>query len=356
MSFSVTLPDGSKKDFDKAVSVKELASSIATSLGKAAVGAKINGVMKPLDYIVDEDVEAAIITDKDEEGLDILRATAAFLLEAVAKRKYPELRLGMHEADEGGFFVDTDKEDQIKVTELPELEKAMQKAIKNGEKIEYTSMKKSELEEIFKDDQFKLDLLKDEEDEVAVYKLGDFVDFGFDALLPNTGKIKNFKLLSVAGAYWLGKSSNPMLQRIFGTAFFKKAALDEDLKRRAEIKERDHRTIGRDLDLFFVDPKVGAGLPYWMPKGATIRRVVERYIVDKEVADGYEHVYTPVLMNVDAYKTSGHWAHYRDDMFPPMDMGDGEMLELRPMNCPSHIQSISTTFAHTVNYQFVLLN
>ncbi|HBN37469.1 threonine--tRNA ligase [Lactobacillus johnsonii] len=338
MSFSVTLPDGSKKDFDKAVSVKELASSIATSLGKAAVGAKINGVMKPLDYIVDEDVEAAIITDKDEEGLDILRATAAFLLEAVAKRKYPELRLGMHEADEGGFFVDTDKEDQIKVTELPELEKAMQRAIKNGEKIEYTSMKKSELEEIFKDDQFKLDLLKDEEDEVAVYKLGDFVDFGFDALLPNTGKIKNFKLLSVAGAYWLGKSSNPMLQRIFGTAFFKKAALDEDLKRRAEIKERDHRTIGRDLDLFFVDPKVGAGLPYWMPKGATIRRVVERYIVDKEVADGYEHVYTPVLMNVDAYKTSGHWAHYRDDMFPPMDMGDGEMLELRPMNCPSHIQ------------------
>ncbi|MFQ3625078.1 threonine--tRNA ligase [Lactobacillus johnsonii] len=338
MSFSVTLPDGSKKDFDKAVSVKELASSIATSLGKAAVGAKINGVMKPLDYIVDEDVEAAIITDKDEEGLDILRATAAFLLEAVAKRKYPELRLGMHEADEGGFFVDTDKEDQIKVTELPELEKAMQKAIKNGEKIEYASMKKSELEEIFKDDQFKLDLLKDEEDEVAVYKLGDFVDFGFDALLPNTGKIKNFKLLSVAGAYWLGKSSNPMLQRIFGTAFFKKAALDEDLKRRAEIKERDHRTIGRDLDLFFVDPKVGAGLPYWMPKGATIRRVVERYIVDKEVADGYEHVYTPVLMNVDAYKTSGHWAHYRDDMFPPMDMGDGEMLELRPMNCPSHIQ------------------
>ena len=199
-------------------------------------------------------------------------------------------------------------------------------------------MKKIELEDIFKDDQFKLDLLKDEKDEVAVYKLGDFVDFGFEALLPNTGKIKNFKLLSVAGAYWLGKSSNPMLQRIFGTAFFKKAALDEDLKRRAEIKERDHRTIGRDLDLFFVDPKVGAGLPYWMPKGATIRRVVERYIVDKEVADGYEHVYTPVLMNVDAYKTSGHWAHYRDDMFPPMDMGDGEMLELRPMNCPSHIQ------------------
>lgn len=339
MSFVVTLPDGSKKDFDKAVSVKELASSIATSLGKAAVGAKINGKMRPLDYVVDQDVEAAIITDKDEEGLEILRATAAFLLEAVAKREYPDLRLGMHEADEGGFFVDTDKEDQIKISELPKLEKLMAKAIKNGEKIEFTKMSKSELQEIFKDDAYKLELLKDEPEEVEVYKLGDFVDFGFKALLPNTGKIKNnFKLLSVAGAYWLGKSSNPMLQRIFGTAFFKKAALDEDLKRRQEIKERDHRTIGRDLDLFFVDPKVGAGLPYWMPNGATIRRTIERYIVDKEVADGYQHVYTPVLMNVDAYKTSGHWAHYRDDMFPPMDMGDGEMLELRPMNCPSHIQ------------------
>ena len=339
MSFSITLPDGSKKDFDKAVSVKEVASSIATSLGKAAVGAKVNGVVKPLDYEIDNDVEVAILTDKDEEGLDILRATAAFALEAVAKNKYPELRLGQHVADEGGFYVDTDKDDQIKVTELPELEKAMEKLVKSGQAIEHVVMDKSELEDIFKDDPYKTDLLKKiDDDKVDAYKLGDFVDFGFDALLPNTGKIKHFKLLSVAGAYWLGKSSNPMLQRIFGTAFFKEAALKEDLKRRAEIKERDHRTIGRDLDLFFVDPKVGAGLPYWMPKGATIRRVVERYIIDREVADGYQHVYTPVLMNLDAYKTSGHWAHYRDDMFPPMDMGDGEMLELRPMNCPSHIQ------------------
>ena len=339
MSFSITLPDGSKKDFDKAVSVKEVASSIATSLGKAAVGAKVNGVVKPLDYEIDNDVEVAILTDKDEEGLDILRATAAFALEAVAKNKYPELHLGQHVADEGGFYVDTDKDDQIKVTELPELEKAMEKLVKSGQAIEHVVMDKSELEDIFKDDPYKTDLLKKiDADKVDAYKLGDFVDFGFDALLPNTGKIKHFKLLSVAGAYWLGKSSNPMLQRIFGTAFFKEAALKEDLKRRAEIKERDHRTIGRDLDLFFVDPKVGAGLPYWMPKGATIRRVVERYIIDREVADGYQHVYTPVLMNLDAYKTSGHWAHYRDDMFPPMDMGDGEMLELRPMNCPSHIQ------------------
>ncbi|MBI0121706.1 threonine--tRNA ligase [Lactobacillus sp. M0398] len=339
MSFSITLPDGSKKDFTDAVSISDLAHSIGTSLGKAALGAKVDGQIVALDFKLNKNAEVAIITDRDKEGLTILRDTVAFVLEAVAKKAYPEIHFGEHGSDDEGFYVDTDKENQIKINELPDLEKAIKKAIKAGEKIESNLMSKDELSDLFKDDPYKSEMLKAEKnDQVQVYKLGNFVDFGFSALLPNTGKIKQFKLLSVAGAYWKGQSSNPMLQRISGTAFFKKADLDADIKRREEIKERDHRTIGRDLDLFFVDPKVGAGLPYWMPKGATIRRVVERYIIDKEVADGYQHVYTPVLMNVDAYKTSGHWAHYRDDMFPPMDMGDGEMLELRPMNCPSHIQ------------------
>ncbi|MDO4912432.1 MAG: threonine--tRNA ligase [Lactobacillus sp.] len=338
MSFSITLPDGSKKELSDKMSILDFAKSIATSLGKSAVAGEVDGEIRPLDYELSKDAKVAILTDKDEASLKVVRDTAAFIFASVAKAKYPELRLGSHELIDDGFFVDTDKDDQIKVTELPELEKAMQKVIKNGEAIELVNLPKSEVEAMFKDDQFKLDLLKEESDPVACYKMGDFVDFGYAALLPNSGKVKQFKLLSVAGAYWLGKSSNPMLQRIFGTAFFKASDLEADLKRREEIKERDHRTIGRDLDLFFVDPTVGAGLPYWMPNGATIRRTIERYIVDREVADGYEHVYTPVLMNLDAYKTSGHWAHYRDDMFPPMDMGDGEMLELRPMNCPSHIQ------------------
>lgn len=338
MSLVITLPDGSKKEFNHALTIKEVASSIATSLAKSAVAGKVNDEIRPLDFVVDTDARVAIITDKDEEGLQVLRNTAAFVFEMVASKQYPSVRLGTSELEEDGFFVDTDKEDQIKASELSDLEKEMQKKVKNGEKIEYKIVSKSELLDLFKDDPYKLELLKEEADEVAVYKLEDFVDFGFNALLLNTGKLKHFKLLSVAGAYWQGKSSNPMLQRIFGTAFFKEADLKADLQRREDIKERDHRTIGRDLDLFFVDPKVGAGLPYWMPKGATIRRVIERYIIDKEVADGYQHVYTPVLMNLDAYKTSGHWAHYREDMFPPMDMGDGEMLELRPMNCPSHIQ------------------
>lgn len=339
MSFSIILPDGSKRDFSQAITIGNLANSISTSLGKAALAGKVDGQIQSLDYEINQDAEVAIITDKDNEGLNVLRASVAFVFEAAAKKLYPEVRLGVHAANEDGFFVDTDKENQIKISELPELEKAVRRMIKSGAKIEPVAMPRVELAKIFKADPYKLELLKAEDGEtISAYKLGDFVDFGFTALLPNAGKIKQFKLLSVAGAYWQGQSSNPMLQRISGTAFFKKADLDADLKRREEIKARDHRTIGRDLDLFFVDPKAGAGLPYWLPKGATIRRVVERYIIDKEVADGYQHVYTPVLMNVDAYKTSGHWAHYRDDMFPPMDMGDGEMLELRPMNCPSHIQ------------------
>ena len=201
MSFSITLPDGSKKDFDENLSIADLAHKIATSLGKAAVAGKVNGQIEPLDYELDSDAEVAIITDKDEEGLDVLRATAAFLFEAVAKAKYPKLHLGEHVADEDGFYVDTDKDDQIKIGELPELEKAMEKAIKNGEKIEHVRVSKSDLEDEYKDDPYKSALLaKIDDDVVDVYKLGNFVVIGFDALRPNSGKIKHFKLLSVAGA------------------------------------------------------------------------------------------------------------------------------------------------------------
>ena len=339
MSINLTFPDGNVKSFDEGTTVLEVAKSISSSLAKVSLGATLNEELLPLDAKLVQDGKLAIITNKDELGLRILRDTVAFVLASVVSNKYPKINLGEAQSDGEGFFVDTDKENQIAIGELPELELEIKKLIKNGVAIEYTMMDKADLEKIFADDPYKTSMLKDlDAVQVPVYKLGDFVDFGFQALLPNTGKIKDFALLSVAGAYWQGKSSNPMLQRIYGTAFFKEADLKDDLKRREEIKERDHRTLGRDLDLFFVDPKVGAGLPYWMPKGATIRRIIERYIIDKELADDYEHVYTPVLANLDLYKTSGHWAHYREDMFPPMDMGDNELLELRPMNCPSHIQ------------------
>ena len=280
--------------------------------------------------------------DRDsQEGLEALRKLSVLMLKAALKQEFKGIRLGEAVADEDGFHVDSDKDNQqVSADELPALEDVIKGMAKNDVKVEFVEVPVEEALAEVKDDRFSTELINEnaKDGKVAMYQLGDVKAVADDDILLYGNVVKNLRLLSVAGAYWKGMSSNPMLQRIYGTVFYKKDALEEDLKKRQEAKERDHRVIGNQLDLFFVDPKVGAGLPYWLPKGATIRRTIERYIIDREVADGYQHVYTPVLMNLDAYKTSGHWEHYRDDMFPPMDMGDGEMLELRPMNCPSHIQ------------------
>lgn len=280
--------------------------------------------------------------DRDsKESLDALRQLSALMLKAALQKEFAGIRLGADVAEEDGFYVDSDKdEQQVSADELPQLEAAIKAITKSEAKVEFKELSVEEALASVKDDPFSTELINEnaKDGKVAMYDLDGVLAVANAPVLVYANLVKNYKLLSVAGAYWKGMSSNPMLQRIYGTAFYKKDDLEADLKARQEAKERDHRVIGNQLDLFFVDPKVGAGLPYWMPKGATIRRTIERYIIDKELADGYEHVYTPVLMNLDAYKTSGHWAHYREDMFPPMDMGDGEMLELRPMNCPSHIQ------------------
>ena len=280
--------------------------------------------------------------DRDsKEGLQALRKLSALMLKAALKQEFKGIRLGEAVADEDGFHVDSDKDNQqVSADELPALEDVIKGMAKNDAKVEFVEVSVEDALAEVEADRFSSELIKEnaKDGKVAMYQLGDVKAVADDDILLYGDVVKNLRLLSVAGAYWKGMSSNPMLQRIYGTVFYKKDALEEDLKKRQEAKERDHRVIGNQLDLFFVDPKVGAGLPYWMPKGATIRRTIERYIIDREVADGYKHIYTPVLMNLDAYKTSGHWEHYRDDMFPPMDMGDGEMLELRPMNCPSHIQ------------------
>ena len=280
--------------------------------------------------------------DRDsKEGLQALRKLSALMLKVALKQEFKGIRLGEAVANEDGFHVDSDKDNQqVSADELPALEDVIKGMAKNDAKVEFVEVPVEDALTEVEADRFSSELIKEsaKDGKVAMYQLGDVKAVADDDILLYGDVVKNLRLLSVAGAYWKGMSSNPMLQRIYGTVFYKKDALEEDLKKRQEAKERDHRVIGNQLDLFFVDPKVGAGLPYWMPKGATIRRTIERYIIDREVADGYKHVYTPVLMNLDAYKTSGHWEHYRDDMFPPMDMGDGEMLELRPMNCPSHIQ------------------
>lgn len=338
---SFEFPDGNVKDFDEGVTTEDIAKSISISLAKKAVAGKIDDKMVDIDLPLNSGGKIEIVTKDSDDGLKVLRQTASQLLKAALVDQFTNIQFGESTSDDDGFFVDTDKrETQVSADELPQLEERMHKMVKNNVQIERKVLSKEDALKQVDGDPYQAKLVNKlaMNDQVVFYQIGDYLGLGEGVVLPSAKQVKEFKLLSVAGAYWEGKSSNPMLQRIFATAFYKKADLDADVKKRQEAKERDHRVIGNKLDLFFVDPKVGAGLAYWMPNGATVRRVVERYIVDKELANGYEHVITPVLMNLNAYKTSGHWAHYRDDMFPPMDMGDGEELELRPMNCPSHIQ------------------
>src|SRR5699024_2910210 len=237
------------------------------------------------------------------------------------------------------FYYDTDMENQLTEEQLADVEAEMTKIIRENHAIVRRVVSRSEALEIFANDPYKVELITDlPEDEIlTVYQQEDFTDLCRGIHVPSTGKIQVFKLLSLAGAYWRGNSDNKMMQRVYGTAFFNKKDLAEFLKMREEAKQRDHRKLGKELDLFMVSKEVGSGLPFWLPKGATIRRTIERYIVDKEISLGYQHVYTPVMADVNLYKTSGHWDHYHEDMFPPMDMGDGEMLVLRPMNCPHHM-------------------
>lgn len=336
----ITFPDGSVKPFEQGVTVEEIAKSISISLAKKAVAGKFNDQLVDYHQALNEDGSIEIITKDSAEGLVVLWNTAAQVLKHALHNLYPEMKFGESNAIEHGFFLDTDNEEgQVSEDDFEKITAEMNKLIKQNIAIEKITVPVTEALELVDEDQYQVELIKENEHDgqVEMYQQGNF-KYLADVQLASTGMVKVYKILSVAGAYWKGASSNPMLQRIYGTAFYKQKDMDADDIRRKEARERDHRVIGNNLDLFFVDPKVGAGLPYWMPKGSTIRRTIERYIIDKEVADGYEHVYTPVLMNLDVYKQSGHWDHYHEDMFPPMDMGEGELLELRPMNCPSHIQ------------------
>ena len=342
-SIKITFPDNSVKEFDAGVTTAEIAKSISISLAKKAVAGKVDGNFVDLNQPLKEDGSIEIITKDSNDGLVVLWRTAAQVLANALHELYPNMKFGLGDVTEHGFYFDTDNsEGQVAETGFEKISQKMSEIIKANLPIERVEFSEEEALNLVSGDEYQEELVRDVANKnngrVVAYKQGDFIDITDGVVLSSTGEVKIFKLLSVAGAYWKGASSNPMLQRIYGTAFYKQKDLDAELQRQKEARERDHRVIGNELDLFFVDPKVGAGLPYWMPNGATIRRVIERYIIDKEVAWGFQHVYTPVLANLNLYKQSGHWDHYREDMFPPMDMGDGEMLELRPMNCPSHIQ------------------
>ncbi|WP_449537206.1 threonine--tRNA ligase [Ferdinandcohnia sp. Marseille-Q9671] len=336
----IAFPDGAVKEFPKGTTTEDIAGSISPGLKKKSIAGKFNNQQIDLRTEILEDGEIAIITQDSDEALEIMRHSTAHLMAQAIKRLYKNVKLGVGPVIENGFYYDIDMEESLTPEDLPLIEKEMKKIINENLDIHRVEVSREDAIRRYEEigDELKLELIQaiPEGETVTIYEQGEFFDLCRGVHVPSTGKIKEFKLLSIAGAYWRGDSDNKMLQRIYGTAFFKKADLDEHLRLLEEAKERDHRKLGKELSLFTNSQKVGQGLPLWLPKGATIRRVVERYIVDKEVRLGYDHVYTPVLANVDLYKTSGHWDHYQEDMFPVMEM-DNEELVLRPMNCPHHM-------------------
>ncbi|MCY3074015.1 threonine--tRNA ligase [Aerococcus sp. JJEM-2022b] len=342
----LTFPDQSVKEFESGVSGRDVAKSISNSLAKRVVAYTLNDELKGLDEAIESDGSIRLIDpmnkETEQEALDILRHSSAHLLAQALRRLYPDIKFGVGPAIENGFYYDTDngQGQQVSEEDLPRVEAEMEKIVKEDYPVVGKEVSREEAKEIFKNDPYKLEIIADlpEDASLTTYSQGEFTDLCRGGHVPSTGYIKHFKLLSLAGAYWRGNSDNAMMQRVYGTSYFNEKDLKEDLKRREEAKERDHRKIGKELDLFMIDPKTGQGLPFWLPNGATIRRQVERYIVDKEVQAGYQHVYTPIMADVDLYKTSGHWDHYSDDMFPTMDFEDGESFVLRPMNCPHHIR------------------
>ena len=336
---NIKFPDGNSKSFDKGTTTEDIAQSISPGLRKKAVAGKFNNQLVDLTRPLEEDGAIEIVTPGSDEALEVLRHSTAHLMAQALKRIYGDVKFGVGPVIEGGFYYDFDMDEKVSSDDFEKIEKTMKQIVNENYKIERKVVSREEAKDFFKDDPYKLELIDaiPEDENVTLYTQGEFTDLCRGVHVPSTSKIKEFKLLSTAGAYWRGDSDNKMLQRIYGTVFFDKKDLKAHLDMLEERRERDHRRIGKDLELFTNNQLVGAGLPLWLPNGATIRREIERYIVDKEVSMGYDHVYTPVLANVELYKTSGHWDHYRDDMFPPMKLDETEEMVLRPMNCPHHM-------------------
>ncbi|MCA0986307.1 threonine--tRNA ligase [Guptibacillus algicola] len=338
---NITFPDGSVKEFNKGTTTEEIASSISPGLKKKAVAGKLNGETIDLRREIEEDGAIEIVTPESEAGLEVLRHSTAHLMAQAIKRLFKDVKLGVGPVIDSGFYYDIDCPVSITPEDLPKIEKEMKKIVNENLEVKRKEVTRDEAKKMYEDigDDLKLELLEaiPADEKVTIYEQGEFFDLCRGPHVPSTSKIKAFKLLSIAGAYWRGDSDNQMLQRIYGTAFPKQTQVEEYLQLLEEAKERDHRKLGKELKLFTISQEVGQGLPIWLPRGATIRRTIERYIVDLEERLGYNHVYTPHLANVDLYKTSGHWEHYQEDMYPPMKMDETEELVLRPMNCPHHM-------------------
>jgi threonyl-tRNA synthetase len=377
-TIAVHLPDGAVREVPSGTTPLEIASSISPRLAAACVVARLTPITGALNQdaasggqpdrspdgqsaeaamyaaedtsaprLVDlsaplrSDVRLELLKEQDPDALKALRHSAAHVLATAVLELFPETKLGHGPATDSGFFYDFYREKPFTPEDLAAIESKMAEVVARNEPFvrEYEPREQA-LAEFERDGDFMkahfVTRFTQPGEQVSFYRNGKFVDFCRGPHVPSTGRVKAVRVMSLSGAYWLGDEKNPQLQRIYGTAFFSRRDLDDYLERIEDAKRRDHRRLGKELELFTVSEQVGAGLPLWLPKGATIRRLLEEYILDLERKAGYEHVYTPDLAKVDLYVRSGHWAHYHEDMFPPMKL-ENEQMVLRPMNCPHHI-------------------
>jgi threonine--tRNA ligase len=348
----ITLKDGFIKEVESGISVIELAGQISEGLARVATAGKINGEVVDLRTIIENDANVEILTfENDIEGKKAYWHTTSHIMAQAVKRLYGDsVKLAIGPSIDEGFYYDFDSDDKkISQVDFEAIEAEMKKIIKENLEISRFELPRNEAIELAEKlkEPYKVELINDlpEDEVISFYKQGEFTDLCAGPHLMSTGKVKIVKLLKVAGAYWRRSEKNKMLQRVYAISFPKQSMLDEYLQKLEEAKERDHRKLGKELGIFMTSDLVGKGFPMWLPNGFLLRRALSDYIMDKELKLGYKHVLTPSLGSVDLYKTSGHWDHYKDDMFPVMEM-DNEAYVLRPMNCPHHMM-IYKNFLHS---------
>lgn len=331
----ITLKDGSVKEYKEGTTIKEVAESISAGLARVVLAGEVDGEVRDLSYKLEKDCKLNLLKFEDEGGRLAYRHTSSHILAQAVERLYPDVKLAIGPAIDTGFYYDFDTDKPFSVEELEKIEQEMKRIIKEDMPLERFTLPRQEAIEYMKDkgETYKVELIEDlpEGEEISFYKQGEFVDLCAGPHVPSTGKIKAVKLLSVAGAYWRGSEKNKMLQRIYGTSFPKKSQLDEYLNRLEEAKKRDHRKLGRELDLFDILDE-GPGFPFFMPKGMVLRNTLEEYWREEHKKRGYQEVRTPIILNEDLWHRSGHWDHYKENMyFTKIDDGD---YAIKPMNCP----------------------
>lgn len=335
----ITLKDGSTKEYSEPKSIIEIAADISEGLARMACAGEVNGEVEDLRTVIDKDCNLSILTFNDEGGKAAFRHTTSHIMAQAIKRLYPETKLAIGPSIADGFYYDVDRDTPLTSEDLEKIEAEMKKIVKEDLKLERFELPRAEAIAFMKEKEepYKVELIEDlpEDAVISFYRQGEFTDLCAGPHLMSTKPVKAFKLTSLAGAYWRGSEKNKMLQRIYGTAFTKKAELEEYLHMIEEAKKRDHRKLGKELGLFMMSED-GPGFPFFLPKGMDLKNALMDYWREIHRKAGYVEISTPIILNRRLWETSGHWDHYKENMFPPMEM-EGESFVLRPMNCPHHM-------------------